>query len=204
MLTKWSFIVACSYFISIAAIANGQTASSDAQKDDGDVVEYQKVESIKLSLADGELQVESPDIWEVDENKGRMLDYLFAFPAKAEDDDPTVRITISRAGGGVKPNLDRWKTQFDAKDGDPEPSIEEKKIGDYVVHVADISGDYAERVGGGPFGGGKVVNRESYRMLGAIIETKKGGLLFVKATGPRDLVEAMSESFHEFLKAACQ
>jgi hypothetical protein len=54
---------------------------------------------------------------------------------------------------------------------------------------------------GGPFapGGGKVTKMENYKMLGGILELKDGEKVFIKATGPAEIISGMKEGFMKML-----
>ena len=118
---------------------------------------------------------------------------------KVGEGDALARLTMMPAGGGVEANIKRWKGQFAG--GDEEAQKTEKlEVGEWVIHIVDVSGSYAERVGGGPFFGGKTVQRENYAMAGAIIVEPEGRQFFVKLIGPADTVKANREKFVEMVK----
>ena len=124
------------------------------------------------------------------------------FQAKVGDgkDGETARVTMMAAGGDVTANIDRWKGQFaggDAKD----QKTEEMKVGKWQVYVVDVTGNYAERMGVGPFAGGKLVNHENYAMAGAILVQPEGQKFFVKMIGPADVVKANREAFVTMIKS---
>lgn len=115
--------------------------------------------------------------------------------------DKTARLTMMPAGGGVERNIKRWKGQFS---GGPEEEQKTEKmdVGPFEVHLVDVSGKYAERMGGGPFFGGKVVQREDYAMAGAIVVSPDGRMYFLKMIGPSEVVKANREKFVEMIKSA--
>ena len=115
----------------------------------------------------------------------------------------TARVTMMAAGGDVKANIDRWKNQFAGGD-EKDQKTEEMKIGQWQVYLVDVAGNYAERMGGGPFAGGKVVNRENYAMTGAILVHPDGKKYFVKMIGPADVVKANRKSFVTMIKSIGQ
>jgi hypothetical protein len=96
------------------------------------------------------------------------------------------------AGGDVKANIDRWKGQFTGGNAEAQ-KVEELKVGDWTVHMVDLSGKYKESMGGGPFAPGKVVERENYAMIGGILVDPKGRKYFIKMTGPAELVKSNRE-----------
>lgn len=156
-----------------------------------------------IELAGGGIKMMAPKEWKKGKPKSSMLQYEFSAPVDAKDDDPSARITIMAAGGGVEANIDRWYGQFvqpDGKSTKDASKLEEFDADGQTVHFVDIPGTFSESMGGGPFAPGKVVKREDYRMLGAIVVTKDKGMHFIKMTGPNKVVEELSEGFKKMLK----
>ena len=114
--------------------------------------------------------------------------------------DSTARLTMMGAGGGVEPNIKRWKGQFSGGDKAAQKT-EKLKVGKWEIHLVDVSGSYVERMGGGPFSGGKTVQREGYAMAGAILVAPSQRLYFAKMIGPAAVVKANRESFVEMVKS---
>jgi len=134
------------------------------------------------------------------EAKSRIIEHEYAVQKGEGDDAPTARLTMMAAGGGVEANLQRWKGQFsgdDKKVGEAETF----DAGPFKVHVLQVSGQYAETMGGGPFFGGKKVMRDDYAMLGAIMIHPKGGSYFVKMIGPEAVVLPSKDAFMGMLKS---
>ena len=127
------------------------------------------------------------------------------FQAKVGDgnDGETARVTMMAAGGDVAANIERWKGQFAGGDA-KQRKTEEMKVGKWQVYVVDVNGNFAERMGGGPFAGGKVVNHENYAMAGAILVHPEGQKFFVKMIGPADVVKANREAFVNMIKSVGQ
>ncbi len=142
-----------------------------------------------LELGKGKVVVAKPENWKT-VPKGQMLEH--EFNVKGEG-DRFARITIMQASGGVEGNVDRWVGQFDgAKKEDAK--IEKKDVDQTKVHIVEITGTFKESMGGAPS-----KKQENYKMLGAILELKDGSLIFIKATGPKDLVASMREGFVKML-----
>ncbi|TWT92742.1 hypothetical protein [Stieleria varia] len=132
------------------------------------------------------------------ERQSRIIDH--EFQATSKKVDRPARLTMMGASGGVEANIKRWKGQFSG--GDPEAQkVKEMKIGDWTVHMVDVSGSYAESMGGGPFSGGKVVQRENYAMAGAILVEPKGRTFFVKLIGPAEVIADNHEAFVKMIKS---
>lgn len=150
----------------------------------------------KLELAGGKLLMIAPANWESVPPKSQILEYEFKAPKDKKED--TARITVSSASGSIDANIERWIGQFDGAKKD-DAKIDKKDVAGVTVHMVDIAGTFKDSMGGGPFAPGPVKKRENYRMLGAIIETKEGGKIFVKMTGPKDTVESLAEGFKSSL-----
>lgn len=145
----------------------------------------------------GEASLSVPAQFERVEVQSRILEH--EFQAKAGE-DKTARVTMMAAGGDVADNIKRWKGQFAGGDVDAQKA-EEHKFGNWQVHIVDCSGSYQERMGGGPFAGGKVVTREDYAMTGAILVHPEGRKYFVKMIGPDEVVKANRKAFVDMIKA---
>ncbi len=142
-----------------------------------------------LELGKGKVVVAKPEKWKT-VPKGQMLEH--EFNVKGEGDS-FARITIMQASGGIEGNIDRWVGQFDgAKKEDAK--VEKKDVDQTKVHIVEIAGTFNESMGGAPS-----KKRENYKMLGAILELKDGSMIFIKATGPKDIVGGMREGFVKML-----
>ena len=147
-----------------------------------------------LELGRGKVVVAKPEKWKSVPAKSQMIES--EFNVKGEGDS-FARITIMQASGGIEGNIDRWVGQFDgAKKEDAK--IEKKDVDQTKVHIVEIAGTFKESMGpGGP--GAATKKQENYKMLGAILELKDGSMIFIKATGPKDIVGGMRESFVKML-----
>ena len=130
--------------------------------------------------------------------KSRIIQHEFKVTADGES--TPARLTMMGASGGVEANIKRWKGQFTGGDPDKQKS-EEVAAGDWKVHIVDCSGEYAERMGGGPFAPGKTVMRKDYAMAGAILVEPKGRTFFVKMIGPAKVVDANRKAFVTMVKS---
>ena len=117
----------------------------------------------------------------------------FVIP-KTEGDPADGRLTVMASGGGVKANVDRWKTQFSKTDNS---SVKKDKAGGFDVHVVDITGTFKDQRG--PFA--PATMRKDYRMMGAIIVMDDGPDYFAKFYGPKKTVEANAKQFAKFVKS---
>lgn len=160
----------------------------------------------RITLSDGKITLPVPADWERKQPRTRIVEHEFEAPGpKAPEGEPAAkpaRVTIMGAGGGVEANIDRWIGQFSQPDGSntrEKAKTEKSKIAGAEVHIVDITGTYMDRPGG-PFAGGRVVPREGYRMLGAIIVTPNSGHYFIKVLGDAETVEANVKPLKDMLK----
>ncbi len=121
------------------------------------------------------------------------------FQVSGEGDD-VARLTFMPSGGGVQPNIDRWKGQFAGGKAEDQ-KVDQIKAGNWTIHLVELSGTFKETMGGGPFSGGKVVERTNYGMLGAILEHPEGRLYFVKLVGSEDILKKNRDAFIEMVKS---
>ncbi|MBX3413011.1 MAG: hypothetical protein KF708_10015 [Pirellulales bacterium] len=146
----------------------------------------------------GAVSLNAPEKWVRKMPKSRIVAYEFAAPA-AEGDDAEGRFTIMAAGGGVKANLERWYGQFTQPDGGStadRAKNSEKKVAGQDVYLVDIAGTYLDKPS--PFAPGPAIERENYRMLGAVIATQNGDI-YLKFYGPAKTIETQSKAFQEMV-----
>lgn len=130
--------------------------------------------------------------------KSRIIAHEFQAKEGEGDSAKTARVTFMAAGGDVETNIKRWKGQFSGGDAAGQ-KVEEMKVGNWKVHLVDVSGAYQERMGG-PFAGGKMVERKDYAMTGAIILHPEGRKYFVKMIGPMSVVKKNRKTFVDMIK----
>ena len=152
-----------------------------------------------VTIADGAISLQAPAEWVKKKPASRIVEVEFAVP-KVEGDSADGRLTIMQAGGSVEDNISRWIGQFsqpDNKSTRDRALISKEEVAAQTVHLVDISGNYADRRG--PFA--PAVQRENYRMLGAIVVTKDHGQQFIKLYGPRKTIAANEKAFQQFVKS---
>jgi hypothetical protein len=111
-------------------------------------------------------------------------------------------MTVMGAGGTVQANIDRWYGQFTQPDGSAtKDKATSKKINvaGCAVTMVDISGTYKD-MPGGPFAGGRAIERPEYRMLAAIIEVPDQGNYFLKFYGPAKTVAKHADGFRAMIE----
>ncbi|HMR05477.1 MAG TPA: hypothetical protein PKA88_06855 [Polyangiaceae bacterium] len=120
----------------------------------------------------------------------------YAAPAAEGDKEPGdlgVFYFGADQGGGVERNMKRWIDQFPDVPKDQVRRSQRTENG-LLVHVVEIEGGKFES--GMP--GGPKTPKESYGLLGAIIEAPSG-LYFFKLTGPQGTVKKARDPFFKML-----
>ena len=113
---------------------------------------------------------------------------------KAEGDKADGRLTVTRAGGSLESNIDRWKGQF----GTDKANQETIDAGGIKITLVDLAGTFNDSMG--PFA--PAVERPDYRMQGAVFQLPDDTMLtFVKCYGPKKTITAHADEFKEFLKS---
>lgn len=153
-----------------------------------------------FTIADGAFTLEAPAGWERVQPKSGLVETEFAIPA-VKGEGPG-RMTVMGAGGSLEANIDRWVGQFTQPDGSATKDKASRKkltIAGCTVTLVDISGTFKD-MPGGPFAGGKAVDRPGHRMLAAIVETPSRGNYFLKLTGPAATIEGEADGFRKMVE----
>lgn len=148
-----------------------------------------------ISIAEGRFQMIAPKDWVRKTPRVRIIEHEFEVPAPKDDKKGRpARLTVMGAGGKVKENIQRWLDQFVQPDGsstEEQATIEKLTIADQTVHFVDVAGTYVD-----PFS--QAGPQADYRLLGAIIETKRGNY-FVKLVGPAKTMAAHEQAFKDMI-----
>ena len=156
-----------------------------------------------ISLSEGKIKLQAPETWLKKKPRSNIIEAEYEAPA-AKGDEMGGRLTAMGAGGAIQDNIDRWSNQFTQAAGDPKPKIEKLKVGEQEVHWVDLAGTFKDAPGG-PFAGGKTINRENYRMLGVIIEAKLAGKpagnYFLKFYGPAATIAEHEKAFKQMVES---
>ncbi len=187
-----SFVTKMFLFVSMATCAALSASSSKA--DEAVATEGETVNVF------GEGTLDVPAAFVRTKPKISLIQDEFRAKAGEGDDAKTARITMMAASGGVEANIRRWKGQFTGGNEEDQKTTS-LKLGDWTVHLVDVSGTYAESMRGGPFAPGKTVKRENYAMAGAIIAHPEGRTFFVKMIGPAEVVKANHKAFVTMIKS---
>lgn len=153
-----------------------------------------------FTIAGGALSLSAPDGWKKVPPKSAIVETEFEIPAA--EDLPAGRMTVMGAGGTVQANIDRWIGQFAQPDGGStkdKTTTKQFKLAGCAVTMVDIPGTYKDTPGG-PFAGGKTVERPDYRMLAAIVETPDAGNYFLKFYGPAAVVAKHADGFRRMIE----
>lgn len=154
-----------------------------------------------FTIAGGGMSLQAPEGWKRVEPKSGIVETEFSIPGDAEA-EVAGRMTVMGAGGTVQANIDRWYGQFTQPDGsDTKDKATSKKINvaGCAVTMVDISGTYKD-MPGGPFAGGRAIERPEYRMLAAIIEVPDQGNYFLKFYGPAKTVAKHADGFRAMIE----
>jgi len=158
-----------------------------------------------FTIADGGVSLEAPAAWQRVQPKSGIVETEFAIPSAGNGPDggplPPGRMTVMGAGGSVEANIERWYGQFAQPDGGStkdKASTKKLKVAGRDVTLVDIAGTYKDSPGG-PFAGGKTIDRPDYRMLAAIVEGPDGNY-FLKFYGPAATVEQHADGFRTMIE----
>ncbi|MGQ9506066.1 MAG: hypothetical protein ACUVQG_03155 [Thermogutta sp.] len=127
-----------------------------------------------------------------------FIEHEFTVPARGQG-APDGRVTFSSASGGVQANIERWTKQFRFPLGEEKSQQVKRKLVEVdgeKVHLVDLAGTYLEP--SGPMMAERI-EREGYRMLGAIIECDDGFLYFIKFYGPEATVAENESAFQSLI-----
>jgi hypothetical protein len=153
-----------------------------------------------FTIADGGFSLAAPADWKRVPPKSRIVETEFEIPGAG--DAAAGRMTVMGAGGTVEANIDRWCGQFSQPDGSDtkdKTSTKTLKVAGCTVTLVDIPGTYKD-MPGGPFAGGKTIERPDYRMLAAIIESPEAGSYFLKLYGPAATIAQHADGFRKMIE----
>lgn len=139
---------------------------------------------------------EIPESWGVETPNTSMRAAQYSIPAPEGSDleDATVAV-FAGIGGTVQQNIDRWVGQMSDLEG--EPQIESFGVGDLLVTHVAATGTLTV---GMPMGGSGEP-RPGTMLLGAVIGGGPQGNVFLKATGPREVLEAHRDEWDALLRS---
>lgn len=143
----------------------------------------------------GGLTFARPSDWQWVEVTSPMRKAQLKVPgATAEQAADITFFHFGPSGGDVNANVQRWLGQFQSPaDASKTAPLE---VAGTKVTLVTTEGTFASGMPGGP-----TTALENYALLGAIIEGGEGNV-FIKMTGPKDVVKAANQKFIDFVTAA--
>ena len=101
-------------------------------------------------------------------------------------------------GGSVESNVQRWAAQFGGAEASNAKTAVQDYKGSKVTYVS-AKGTFNSGMPGGP-----TTPLPNYALLGAILEDKDNGDVYVKMTGPADAVTANTVAFQKMIQFAAE
>src|SRR5262249_49034414 len=99
-------------------------------------------------------------------------------------------------GGGTKANIDRWLSQFQEPKDKIQSKIEEATVHSHKVTFVQAQGTYLSGMPGGP-----KTPQLNTMLMAAILESDQGNV-FVRLTGPINLVQAAQATFRKMITSS--
>lgn len=122
-----------------------------------------------------------------------MRDLNFTFGAQGEGECYIAR--LPGAGGGLAANVNRWRAQMGAAPLSDEEiaALPTRPLFGQKATFVSVDGTFSP-------GMGSNATYPNYRLLGLILSSSEGAV-FVKMTGPKELVEKESSAFDQFVSS---
>ena len=135
-----------------------------------------------------------PNSWRREAPDSSMRVAQFGIPGSSGEKDGTVAVYYfgSGQGGGVAENVKRWQGQFTGATPGPVTTVDRNGV---KVTVVTTEGTYSSGMPMGPS-----TPEPGFALWGAIIEAPQGSV-FVKATGPKSLIERSRRDFDALLSS---
>ena len=130
----------------------------------------------------------APPEWPAGPNPSSMRIATHKVP-RAPKDAEDAELSISRAGGDVEANVQRWVEQFE---GTGKETHSEKHVRGLAITVVEVEGTYQGGMGAAS------APRQGWALLGAIVPTPEQPYFF-KLTGPAATVHAARAKFDALL-----
>lgn len=136
-----------------------------------------------------------PAAWRREAPESTMRVAQFGIPGASGEKDGTVAVYYfgSGQGGGVPENIQRWQGQFTNPTGPG--SVTPLERNGLKVTIVTAEGTYGSGMPMGPS-----TPEPGFALWGAIIEAPQGNV-FVKATGPKALIERSRPQFEALLSS---
>lgn len=137
---------------------------------------------------DAPLAYELPEGWKKEAtSQFRTLNFSFGGDGEGE-------CYVSRAGGGLEANLNRWRGQMGlaAASAEDFQALPKRKLFGMEATYAELDGEFKAM--------GAAEPKPNYRMVGLVLSLPDVSF-FVKMTGPKELVIANEGSFSKFCES---
>lgn len=149
-------------------------------------------ESFKVS----EFSFARPSAWQWVEPSAMRKAQLKITDAKTKGSADVIFFYFGEGnGGGTKANVERWFGQFQEARDKISAKTDEVKVGTHNVTYVYAEGTYKSGMPGGP-----QTPMTNFALRGAIIESEQGNV-FVRMTGPKDLVKASDAEFKKMVES---
>lgn len=134
----------------------------------------------------------TPEGW-TDKGASMMRDINFSFGEKGEGECYVAR--LPGAGGGLLANVNRWRSQMGAEALTEEQvaALPVKPLFGQAAKFVTVDGTYSP-------GMGTTDTFANYRLMGLILASDAGAV-FVKMTGPKELVTKNEAAFDQFTQS---
>jgi hypothetical protein len=147
----------------------------------------------------GEFSFTSPAKWESVEVTSPMRKAQLKVPGKDGKNADVIFFHFGEgAAGGTKANVDRWLGQFEEGRDKINAKVDETKAGSRTVTYVQAEGTYKSGMPGGP-----TTPLPNTMLLGAILESAEGNV-FVRMTGPAELVKSARDDFKKMIDTAAK
>jgi hypothetical protein len=145
----------------------------------------------------GEFTFSHPKNWEWVEATSSMR--KAQLKVRGVDEKAVAEVVFFQFGpggaGGTKANVDRWLGQFEEPREKINAKVEEITAGKTKITYVQADGTYRSGMPGGP-----LTPMPNYALLGAVIESEDGSI-FVRMTGPKDLVKTSAADFKKMVES---
>jgi hypothetical protein len=147
----------------------------------------------------GEFPFSAPAKWESVEVTSPMRKAQLKVPGKDGKNADVIFFHFGEGNaGGTKANVDRWLGQFEEGRDKINAKVDETKAGSRTVTYVQAEGTYKSGMPGGP-----TTPLPNTMLLGAILESAQGNV-FVRMTGPAELVKTARDDFKKMIDTAAK
>lgn len=143
----------------------------------------------------GEFSFARPATWDWVEVTSAMRKAQLKVPGKDSKNADVIFFYFGEgSGGGTKANVDRWLGQFEEGRDKINAKVEEQKANNRAITYVQAEGTYKSGMPGGP-----TTPQPNTMLLGAIVESAQGNV-FIRMTGPAELVKSARDDFKKMVE----